>query len=249
MDLFRGDKIHNIDTCPGIYRGNGLRTKSFGSGCNPKNIELLGLIESIRKHIKPLAQKDFDYYDVTDFLSFSSKRQRAMYWCADRNALILDKSEEYEETRYLFTLNLNNNLMTSIRDGIYIYRYQCNLGLIKPDKKNDILTSIFKYKSINEPCPICGNMYNNHRLVLINSFEYLIKNTKDAKYKEAIELAKDDDEWLVLPFDSLGELRSSRIQRADFWFAEHYKVIGETRPDIDHLKQCYVDRHKNKHRT
>ena len=114
MDLFRGDKIHNIDTCPGTYRENGLRTKAFGSGCNPQNIELFGLIESIRKHIKPLEIKDFNYYDVTDFLSFSSKRQRAMYWCTDGNALILDKAEEYNETRYLFTSNLNDNLVTSI---------------------------------------------------------------------------------------------------------------------------------------
>jgi len=247
MDLFRGDKIHNIDTCPGTYRENGLRTKAFGSGCNPQNIELFGLIESIRKHIKPLEIKDFNYYDVTDFLSFSSKRQRAMYWCTDGNALILDKAEEYNETRYLFTSNLNDNLVTSIGHGIYLYRYKCNIGLIKPDKNDDILLSFFKYKSENELCPICENMYYNHRLILINSYEYLINSTKDAKYKGAIEFAKNDDEWLVLPFDSIGELRSSRIQRADFWFAEHFKVIGETRPDIDYLKRCYVDRHKNKH--
>ena len=48
MQLFRGDKIFNHLTQPGLYRNNGLRTKSFGSGCNPYNIELLGLLETIR---------------------------------------------------------------------------------------------------------------------------------------------------------------------------------------------------------
>lgn len=243
MQLFRGDKIYNIDTCPGIYRGNGLRSKAFGSGCQPNNIELIGLIESIRKHIKQIDKLDSDYYDVTDFLSFSREKERGLYWCRDRDRLVIESADEYEETRYLFTFNLNDKLLSQIGNGIYLYNYKCNLDLIKPDKKdNDILLHIHKYISKNDTCHICENKYDNHRLILIDSYEYLKNNAKDAKYKGAIEYAKIDDEWLVLPFDMYGKFRSSRIQRADFWFAEHFKVIGEIRPEINYLNKCYVDR-------
>ena len=246
MKLFRGDKVYNIDTCPGTYRENGLRSKAFASGSQPNNIELLGLIESIRKHINQIDKLDSNYYDVTDFLSFSQVRERGLYWCRDKDTLIIENADEYEETRYLFTYNLNDNLLDQKGKGIYLYKYRCNLDLIKPDKKdNDTLLNFFKYNSEEKPCPICENKYDNHSLILIDSYEYLINNANDVKYEGAIESTKNDNEWLVLPFDMLGMFRSSRIQRADFWFAEHFKVIGEIRPEIDYLYNCYVNRSNN----
>ncbi len=247
MDLFRGDKIYNIDTCPGIYRGNGLRTKAFGSGCSPFNIETLGLIESIRKHIKPLGGLDSNYYDVTDFLSFSTNRNRAMYWLTDRDTLEVEKTEEYEETRYLFTFRLDNKLIKQLGDGIYFYEYNCNLRLLKPDKKGDMfLAETLKFNAENDKCPICDSNNGNHRILLLNSFEYLTSNVKDAKYDGAIEFAKNDEEWLVLPYDFIGNFRSPRIHRADFWSAEHFKVRSEKRPDIDIMTKEYIDRFRER---
>lgn len=248
MELHRGDKIYNIDTCPGIYRGNGLMTKAFGSGCSPSNIEALGLTESIRKHIKPVDVFDLNYYDVTDFLSFSSNRQRAMYWLTDKNTLEIEKATGYEETRYLFTFMLDDNLIKQIGEGMYFYEYKCNLSLLKPDKnKNVFMAQVFKYNSENNKCPVCGNQNGLHRLVLINSYEYLTSNAKDIKYDGAVEFAKNDEEWLILPCDyDEKNFRLPRIQRANFWIAEHFKVKGEKRPDIDILMRESNNRYKKR---
>ena len=235
MQLFRGDKIFNEKTKPGLYRNNGLRSKAFGSGSNPENIELTGLLESIRRHIRPINNSDIEYYDVTDYLSFSESRERALYWCRDKDSLIIDKVDDYKETRYLFILQIDDSYIRKIGDGICMYYYSCNPKLKASDSGEEPHVSALRLVHNNEICQICNNQNKTHRIILINSYEYLTKNAKQAKYNGAMEFAKKDMEWLVLPFDPMGKHRSSRIQRADFWFAEHYKAVGEKRPTLDYI--------------
>lgn len=235
MQLFRGDNIFNKDTEPGLYRNNGLRTKAFGSNCNPENIELLGLLETIRQHVKPENNTDTEYYNVTDFLSFSEKSERALFWCRDKDRLMLEKADNYNETRYLFTLTIDDNYIIEFGNGIYSYAFNCNPKLKSFDSGEEPHMSALRFTYSNEICPICENQHKTHRILLINSYEYLTKNARQAKYDGAIEFAENDNEWLVLPFDPLGIHRSSRIPRADFWIAEHYKVIGEKRPQLNYI--------------
>ena len=238
MKLYRGDSIYNDKTEPGKYRNNGLFSKAFGSCCNPKNIEIIGLRETIRMHINPINSFDLKYYDVTDFLSFSESEERALYWCRDKDSLIIVKATEYEETRYLFTLKLDNNFIRKIGTGIYLYSYNCNPSLKMSDSGEEPHLTFLKLIHGNEICLICNNINRKHKIILINSVEYLIANSNHAKYGGALESAKNDREWLMIPIDPVEtnqDHRSARLPRADFWHAEHYKVIGEKRPPLNYL--------------
>ncbi len=233
MELFRGDKIHNSKTKPGLYRNNGLRSKAFGSGTNPANIEIIGLLETIRKHIKPKGI-DSQYYDVTDYLSFSKNQERAYYWCSDMGTINLEQCKEYEETRYMFKMTLEDDLIQEHGNGIYQYFYACNPKLQTSDSNSEhklILDSIFSSKD----CPQCKNEDRNHSMLLINSYEYLKNHVDHEKYDGAIRFAHQDEEWLVLPYDNFENtnFRKARIPRADFWTVEHFKVVGESRPNME----------------
>lgn len=235
MKLYRGDNIYNKETEPYLYRNNGLLTKAFGSNCNPDNIELQGLLESIRKHVKPENSSDKGYYNVTDFLSFSESKERALFWCSDMDRYILEKADEYKETRYLFNLSIDNNRLKKFESGMYLYNFCCNPKLKSSDSGKEPHLTAFKDNCCQEICSRCNNINENHSILLINSYEYLIKNTTHSKYTKAINFASNDKEWLILPFDPLGIHRSSRIPRADFWDVELYKVIGERRPLLNGL--------------
>lgn len=235
MKLYRGDKIYNEKTKPYLYRNNGLRTKAFGSGCNPENIEIQGLLESIRKHVKPEADSDKNYYDVTDFLSFSESRERALFWCSDMGSLLLDKADNYSETRYLFEMSLNKNELVSHGKGIYSFSFCCNPRLKCSDSGREPHLSFFQHLHSEETCTVCKNQYKNHRILLVNSYEYLGEFKTHSKYDGAIDFAKNDNEWLVLPLDPMGIHRSARIPRADLWTVEHFKVTSEKRPNLSCL--------------
>lgn len=233
MKLYRGDNIFNDKTEPFLYRNNGLLSKAFGSECNPANIELQGLLESIRKHVKPENISDKNYYDITDFLSFSESRERALFWCSDMERLILQNVDNYQETRYLFVMYFDNCNVKSLGNGIYTFNFYCNPSLKTSDSGKETHLTFLKHLHREEICPICRNQIKNHRILLINSFEYLKENAHHSKYNGAIEFAEKDKEWLILPFDPLRIHRSVRIPRADFWVAEHFKGIGEKRPSLN----------------
>jgi len=235
MNLYRGDNIFNERTEPGLYRNNGLRSKAFGGGSSPENIETQGLIETVRRHIKPVDSIDNSYYDVTDYISFSESIERALYWCKDRGRLVLQPANDYEETRYLFTLRINENQKTKIGEGIYSYFFKCNYKLKTSDSGDQIQKAALEFSHNIQTCPICKNETMSHQILLINSHEYLLNYKEQEKYEGALEFAKRDNEWLVLPFDTIEKHRTTRIPRADFWNAEHFKVVGEQRPANSYL--------------
>jgi hypothetical protein len=235
MRLYRGDNIFNKLTEPGLYRNNGLRSKAFGAGSNPENIEIKGLLETIRCHVKPIFTEDKNYYDVTDYLSFSYSSDRALYWCSDRNTLKLNPSDDYQETRYFFTLDLDDNYLQALGNSMYTYSFSCNPRLKTSDSNNEIHKAVFETLYATEVCPLCKNKYNVHKILLINSYDYLSTHSSHSKYDGAIKFAKQDSEWLVLPCDPLGKHRSARIPRADFWHAELFNVDAEERPDLGYL--------------
>jgi hypothetical protein len=235
MKLYRGDKILNESTNPGIYRNNGIRSKAFGSGASPANIELQGLLQSITKHVKPATKEDIVYYDVTDFISFSENQERARYWCSDRGTLILEECQDFLETRYIFTMDISDSELQNHGNGIYSFKYKCNPLLKGSDVGNFINEAVIRAAAANQECPHCFQRETYHFLILINSLQYLTSYPDHEKIKGAIEFAKADQEWLLLPCDKLGMHRTTRIPRADFWSATHFSVIGENRPEMNCL--------------
>lgn len=238
MKLYRGDNIYNKLTEPGLYRNNGLRSKAFGGGSDPTNIKLIRFRESIRKHIKWENDLDKEFYDVSDYLSFSEDLERAIFWCRNKDTLTIKNTESYKETRYIFTLNMDDSSLREFGNGIFSYSFMCNPSLKSSDSGIEPHLSTFSYVCNEETCMICNNKLNEHKILLINSFDYLRKCTSPmdiCKYRKAIECAEEDKEWLILPLDPIKKYRSCRIPRADFWTAEHYKAIGEKRPDLNYL--------------
>ncbi|MXV14328.1 hypothetical protein [Hufsiella ginkgonis] len=71
VHLYRGDSIYNECTNPSGFRSEGIRSAAFGGGGNPKNIENLGGLSTIKAHIDHLLESDKNYYKITDFISFT----------------------------------------------------------------------------------------------------------------------------------------------------------------------------------
>jgi hypothetical protein len=227
MKLYRGDFVHNILTSPGRFRCDGITAKSFGKG-DPKYIEKNSLLKAIQQHIDPKTKEDKRYYNVTDFLSFSTNFERAQYWATNKNTLILNPcDEEYLETRYLFTLNINEQELQplSTTQGIYKYNYQCNPNLKKSNSPNPIENAIIRRDS----CEVCNLNGKLHSIILIDTVKYLTQFPNAQNCQGALSLAKIDEEWLILPNDPMRNGRSSRIHRAEFWNVELFNVVGEQR--------------------
>lgn len=233
MILFRGDNIYNKYTQPYLYRCNGLRSKAFNGNQDPRNIERIGLLRTIIYHINPTNKDGEVYYGATDFLSFSESRDKALEWCSDKNAITLEITNNYEETRYLFILNIDETDLDTIGNGLYLYSYKCNPSLKQTDSNNIIHKIALTPYLQNQICPTCENKHNHHKIILVNTVEYLNNFPDQAGCKEATQNSIENKEWLVLPYDCNGGFRSTRIPRADFWYVELFKGMGEERPNLN----------------
>jgi hypothetical protein len=236
MKLYRGDNIFNTKTTPYLYRNNGLLSKAFWGKDNPCNIERLGLLQTIYKHINPQNSIDREYYNTTDFISFSTSRKRAEYWCSDKGQLILEAAKDYEETRYLFILDIEDKYFKNLGRGIHSYSFYCNPQLKTTDSNNPfhkVASSLAYYRQ--EPCSVCNNKKRNHQIILINAVEYLKSYPQQMTSEKALQNATLDEEFLILPLDYVEQFRETRIPRADFWTVELYKNIKETRPELPNL--------------
>jgi len=232
MKLFRGDNIFNVQTEPDLFRFNGLMTKAFGSGVDSENLELTGILNSVKFHVRHNSKKKKAYYDVSDYLSFTESYERAKYWCSERNELPLNPAQDYDETRYIFELDINNSKLNKIEDGIYSYNYNCNFKLRKSDSGEIIHRSTIEYINSTQTCPRCQNKNLKHQLILINSLEFLESKDKTLISSREIKFAKQDQEWLLLPndLDYKTNKRLTKIPRSDFWTVNLFKVKNEPRP-------------------
>lgn len=233
MFLFRGDNIFNELTQPYLFRCNGLRSKAFKGNQDPRNIERIGLLKAIINHINPIDKEGEIFYNATDFLSFSESRNKALEWCSSKNTIKLEDAKDYEETRYLFIMNINEIQLYDIGWGLYSYSYSCNPTLKQSDSNNPIHMAALNSQFQNQICTICKNKENLHHIILINTVEYLKHFPEQAGTKEAIYNSTNDKEWLILPYDDKDGFRATRIPRADFWNVELFKGSGEQRPDLN----------------
>ena len=236
MKLFRGDNKFNQFTRPDLYRYDGLRSKAFGSGSDPAYLDKNGLIESLRQHIRPLKDSyhDNSFYEKTEFISFSEDIERSIFWLTDKNGLKLKELEEpYSETRYLFTIDIPDNELIQRSYGIYSYRFNCNFKLKTSNTPSLLLQATEHLMYGTNDCELCHGKWKTHEIVLINAVEYLQLGGSE-KFSGALEYAKNDKEWLVLPFDAMeeGGFKYARIPRANFWTVKHFTTIE----DITRLK-------------
>lgn len=231
MILYRGDNFFNEYTDPGRFRTDGIRSKAFGKG-DPAYIQREGLIESLLCHINPnhLNPKEKSYYDTTDFISFSESYDRALYWLKDRGKITLERNViPYTETRYLFSINIDMSKAIKYSEGLYYYEYKCNMTLKTPNAP-DFYSILQTQLIINNGCEVCQNQSSIHRLILINSEEYLNTYKSNSKKPKALIFAKKDQEWLLLPFDEIAYgFKHARIPRSDIWSVDLFDSSIEKR--------------------
>ncbi len=232
LTLFRGDKIFNDKTQPGLYRGNGLTSKAFFGNGDPGYIDKQGFEETIRIHVNPLSIKDRQVYDISAYLSFSTMKDRAVYWGSDKTMNLSEVHEDYTETRYIFTATIPKAELIHLADAFYEVKYNCNRFLKKSNGPDPGFITASLQSNV---CPHCVNGYQRHSLILIDTVSFLEKHKHLVNYDGAYKNACEDNEWLLLPNDPMGpsgKFQSARIQRADFWSAKHYRLTTEAPRDL-----------------
>ncbi|WP_163377824.1 hypothetical protein [Cyclobacterium sp. SYSU L10401] len=225
MHLFRGDKLANKLTDPKRYRFDGIRSKAFGKG-DPAYIQRTGLVESLRQHINPETLDDREFYHKTDFISFSRSSDRSMFWLRDKNSIEIIKSNEFDETRYLFILEVEDEKLVELEPGIYLYAFACNPKLRKMNSDDIISNSVLHLTYSYNNCEICKGSFSAHRIILIDTVKFLMSKDLPEKFQGALNNAILDKEWLILPLDKMNKkVNFTSIPRANFWKVEHFKEL------------------------
>jgi hypothetical protein len=226
LNLYRGDSILNKNTNAGEFRSEGIRSAAFGGGGDPRNIEKLSLLATVKQHVDHLTQAEKDYYKITDFISFSEQEAIAIKWAADLKPDELEECQvPYQETRYVFRLQIERKQLTPISKGVWAYLYQCNARLKSSNHPNGFINTIALQ---NAGCDVCGGVTKAHSLILIKPAHCIEGLKKEPEFKRTHQLAVKNDEWLLLPNDLMEHgFRRTRIYRADFWDARLYTKKGE----------------------
>jgi len=223
--LYRGDTIYNKRTQPGIYRGNGLTSKAFFGGSDPAYIQKIGLLDTIRIHINPVGIAHKHIYDTSAYLSFSENINRALYWASNKKADLLEEvKDDYTETRYIFTAIIPRLDLVPLSNAIYEYRFACNTNLKTSNAPDPgFITWSLRYNK----CSICQGNEKNHSILLIDTVNFLETHRHLSTFDGAYGNAVEDSEWLLLSNDPLEKFQSARIQRANFWSVNHYRLKTE----------------------
>ncbi len=238
LQLFRGDNYLNTATIPGIYKGNGLTSKAFFGAGDPAYIDKIGLLETMRMHIKPSGKVETSVYDATAYLSFTEDKNKALEWASGKLPGLIKVPDDYMETRYVFTFDMPDIDILPVAENIYEYRFACN-RLLKRSNVPDPL-GITSYALQYNVCPLCNNTNKVHSIFLVDTVSFLKQHIHLARYEGAYNNACRDKEWLVLPNDPLVQFRSSRIQRADFWTATHYRLSTEQPRDPQYFSKLGI---------
>ncbi|MES2829225.1 MAG: hypothetical protein V4687_13770 [Bacteroidota bacterium] len=228
LSLYRGDSIHNQKTNPGTFRSDGIRSGAFGGGGDPRNIEKLLPLTTIKQHIDHITQVAKDYYKITDFISFTEQEATALNWAADlKPDELLPCTTPYEETRYVFHVAILKTELKPVSKGVWSYQYQCNPRLKLSNYVNGFLKT---FALQNAGCDVCGGMVKRHSLLLIKPIDFMEDLNGQPEFKRTLKLAVKNDEWLLLPNDLMDHgFRRTRIYPADFWKANQYIKKGEPR--------------------
>jgi len=241
--LYRGDSISSSSLAK-LHRSAGLLTKLIDSG-NPAYVTRVGLLDAVRSHIKAEDTSEESFQKHSKFFSFSSCRTVAAFYASDKQPDKLIASQDYFETRYIFTLDITKALPIDASRGLYFLEYSCDPTLISGDAPSDIPLMRFKQDSGWSNCEGCNNGQLKHRLLLIDVVAFLTTAPIAAKFEGAIKNAQHDKEWLVMPSDYIPRLygESARIPRSKIWFAEYYRLSSEPPrdPELFAMKGIIID--------
>lgn len=219
LDLYRADRIGNT-TLPEKYYSDGLITKQLNSGDDPLPHKKYGWLKTILNHIQYNSDDEKFIFDTTQYLSFTSDLNRALFFLSTKEKYPVYKSERNSADAFIFKATIEYSKLKKFGEGVFIFAYKCNYDKTRNDPKFQSTISGFL------GCNICSLHSNyEHRLLVINASNYLFEFRN--QYPVEYELATKDKEWLLMPLDPMVGLNSicyqSRIQIADFWTVDFYK--------------------------
>jgi hypothetical protein len=224
LELYRGDSLYNLRSRPGLYRTDGITSAAMGAGGDPRNIENISPLQTVKRHIDHTLKLEKDYYQITDYISFTDREETARKWAAgNSDEPLIDCRDPYLETRYLFKMHIAQPDLEPMAEGVWLYRFACN-----PRKKtSNVPGSPMGQLLAQKPCPMCLGIQRNHSLILIDTLGFSPLAKGD--FKRANRLADNNKEWLVLPNDPLSSSshRCTRIQPADFWTVERFTLASD----------------------
>jgi len=230
--LYRGDSIL-INPLLGKYRSAGLLT-GLANGGNPAYVDKYGIFESVRAHIKANNANEEYFQSHSHFFSFSENKDIARYYASFKCPNELIPSEDFYETRYIFTFDITGAIPIERQNNIYSLEYSCDPSLIRSDSPLHVDMVIDPLQAMNilkghKNCEGCDDVRLNHHLLLINVVAFLQAVPSAALVADSLTNAKRDSEWLIMPVDYVQHLHgnSARIPRSHIWIADHYRLRSE----------------------
>jgi hypothetical protein len=211
LQLWRGDttaKLHVHD-----FRTEGIVTKQLLGG-DPDYVRREGLWQAVQDHIKPVCRTEQQFCRTSSFLSFTADYETAKRFAKGPERRELIPCADYDEQAVIFELSLKE-IVPLDQPHVYRFGYACNYALARPNSRRP---EAFGESQLVR-CEFCELGSRVHSLILIDTSNFLTEYPAMAARCDALDCAKHDAEWLVLPTDYVPRLQGyqSRIPLADLW--------------------------------
>jgi len=204
------------------FRSCGILTK-LADGGNPAYIETVGMLEAVCAHVAWDTPEQEWFMEHSGFASFTESYDRAMHYARGPGGNGLVKSGRLDHEAVIFRFDISRRVPGS-GVGFYLLKYHCDDSLREPDFQEDIDLAR-DFGGLAGGCEFCEYAKKTHLLFLINVVEFLQHKPNQARGARALESARADQEWLLLPLDYLERLRgdSARIPRSTIWSYETFR--------------------------
>lgn len=220
MLLYRADEAGN-KTNPERFHSDGLLTKQVNSGDDPNPHLKYGWLNTIKSHINPETHRQHLLYDMSAYLSCTSKYSVAEHYLKTKhNYSILPVQRREDARAFLFEFQIDDSRLAAAGTGLFLYTFTCNYKRGETDPR---FSSILGHYA---NCNICSRKeHYKHQLLMIDAATFL-KQIKGL-YRQEYENAERDCEWILLPVDPMLDGRGfqARIPIADFWSVNFFRYL------------------------
>lgn len=246
LTIHRGESIYNHNSLTeknqssSTLLSDGMLSNAVLNGGQIETIDEEKLVQFLLNHVSHIKEDEREYRKRSDYISFSTKKEKALAWAAqvpspkaDQDLGLLMASAK-EATRYLVTVEISDDhIRWNPTKSLGFYYYRCN-----PSKRSSPLgmDPVLSHSLCHSNCSSCA--LNPHAILIVH-VEQFLKEVKskyctsknEYQFKRAIKLAYKHSEVALFPSGynpKYGGIEA-RIPHADFWNIEYYIKQGESR--------------------
>jgi hypothetical protein len=204
------------------FRSSGIFTK-LADGGDPAYVTRVGMLAAVSAHVAPKTSVEKEFMARSAFASFSTSRERAMYYARGRYGRQLVVSARLDHEVVLFKMDVSQRIPDRT-PGTYVLKYDCDDSIREPDFQED-MDLVRDGWGLAGGCEFCKDGRRPHTLFLIDVAEYVRAQPSHSRDEDALENARADEEWLALPIDHIERLRgdAAHIPRSAIWTYETFK--------------------------